>query len=60
VRAPPLMLHHILPGTLPAVIVYASLRVGTSILTGASLTFIGLGAQPPSPEWGCCPTGAAT
>jgi glutathione transport system permease protein len=47
-----LMLHHILPGTMPAVIVYASLRMGTSILTAASLSFIGLGAQPPSPEWG--------
>ena len=47
-----LMLSHILPGTLPAVIVYASLRMGTSILTAASLSFIGLGAQPPSPEWG--------
>ena len=52
VRAPMLMLRHILPGTLPSVIVYASLRVGTSILTGASLSFLGLGAQPPSPEWG--------
>jgi glutathione transport system permease protein len=47
-----LMLRHILPGTLPGVIVYCSLRVGTSILTAASLSFIGLGAQPPSPEWG--------
>jgi glutathione transport system permease protein len=47
-----LMLHHILPGTMPAVIVYASLRMGTSILTAAALSFIGLGAQPPSPEWG--------
>jgi glutathione transport system permease protein len=43
---------HILPGTLPAIIVYFSLRIGTSILTAASLSFIGLGAQPPSPEWG--------
>jgi glutathione transport system permease protein len=47
-----LMLRHILPGTMPAVIVYASLRMGTSILTAAALSFIGLGAQPPSPEWG--------
>lgn len=47
-----LMLRHILPGTLPSVIVYASLRLGTSILTAASLSFIGLGARPPSPEWG--------
>ena len=52
VRAPLLMLRHILPGTLPSVIVYASLRVGTSILTASALSFIGLGAPPPSPEWG--------
>ena len=47
-----LMLRHILPGTLPSVIVYSSLRLGTSILTAATLSFIGLGARPPSPEWG--------
>jgi len=52
VSAPLLMLRHILPGTLPSVIVYCSLRVGTSILTAAALSFIGLGAPPPSPEWG--------
>src|SRR5215470_9923159 len=52
VRPPMLMLRHILPGTLPSVIVYCSLRVGTSILTAAALSFIGLGAPPPSPEWG--------
>jgi glutathione transport system permease protein len=52
VRAPQLMFRHILPGTLPSVIVYCSLRVGTSILTAAALSFIGLGAPPPSPEWG--------
>jgi glutathione transport system permease protein len=47
-----LVMRHILPGTLPAVIVYVSLRIGTAILTAAALSFIGLGAQPPSPEWG--------
>jgi glutathione transport system permease protein len=52
VSAPLLMLRHILPGALPSVIVYCSLRVGTSILTAAALSFIGLGAPPPSPEWG--------
>ncbi len=52
VRPWKLILTHILPGTLPSVIVYASLRLGTSILTAASLSFIGLGARPPSPEWG--------
>ena len=52
VKAPLLMLRHILPGAMPGVIVYASLRLGTSILTAASLSFIGLGARPPSAEWG--------
>jgi glutathione transport system permease protein len=52
VRPLMLMFRHILPGTLPSVIVYASLRLSTSILTAASLSFIGLGARPPSPEWG--------
>lgn len=52
VKAPLLMLRHILPGCMPGVIVYASLRLSTSILTAASLSFIGLGARPPSPEWG--------
>ena len=47
-----IMLRHIVPGTLPNVIVYFSMRIGTSILTAAALSFIGLGAQPPSPEWG--------
>jgi glutathione transport system permease protein len=47
-----LMLRHILPGTLPGVIVNASLRLGNNILTAAALSFLGLGAQPPSPEWG--------
>jgi glutathione transport system permease protein len=52
VRNEVLMLRHILPGALPSVIVYFSMRFGTSILTAASLSFIGLGAQPPTPEWG--------
>ncbi len=52
VRRIPLVLRHILPGTLPGVIVYASLRIGSAILVAAALSFIGLGAQPPSPEWG--------
>jgi glutathione transport system permease protein len=43
---------HIFPGTIPAVVVYFSLRIGTSIITAASLSFIGMGAQPPMPEWG--------
>jgi glutathione transport system permease protein len=43
---------HVFPGTISAVVVYFSLRVGTSIITAASLSFLGMGAQPPTPEWG--------
>jgi glutathione transport system permease protein len=32
--------------------VYFTMRIGTSIITAASLSFLGLGAQPPTPEWG--------
>ena len=47
-----IILRHIFPGTISAVVVYFSLRIGTSIITAASLSFIGMGAQPPTPEWG--------
>ncbi|MDN4075959.1 ABC transporter permease subunit [Fictibacillus terranigra] len=43
---------HIFPGTVSSIIVYFTMRIGTSILTAASLSFLGLGAQPPTPEWG--------
>jgi glutathione transport system permease protein len=43
---------HLFPGTISAVVVYFSLRIGTSIITAASLSFLGMGAQPPTPEWG--------
>lgn len=42
----------ILPNSLPALIVVATLGVATAILDTAALSFIGLGAQPPTPEWG--------
>ena len=47
-----LMFVHIFPGTLSGVIVYFTMRIGTSIITAAALSFLGLGAQPPTPEWG--------
>ncbi|RNF38105.1 nickel transporter permease [Planococcus salinus] len=43
---------HILPNIMSPIIVQASLRIATAILTGAGLAFLGLGAQPPAPEWG--------
>ena len=44
--------HHILRNCLTPIIVQMSLDIGYAILTLASLSFIGLGAQPPTPEWG--------
>lgn len=43
---------HIVPGILPPSMVQATLGVGTGILTVSALSFLGLGAQPPTPEWG--------
>jgi peptide/nickel transport system permease protein len=43
---------HILPNTMAPVIVQASMDIGGVILTIAALSFLGLGAQPPIPEWG--------
>jgi peptide/nickel transport system permease protein len=45
-------IHHILRNCLTPIIVQMSLDVGYAILTLSSLSFIGLGAQPPTPEWG--------
>ena len=47
-----IILNHILPNCLNSVIVLATLTLGDTILIAASLSFIGLGAQPPTPEWG--------
>ncbi|ALJ73354.1 Glutathione transport system permease protein GsiD [Burkholderia pseudomallei] len=47
-----IIMRHILPGTVSSVVVYFTMRIGTSIITAASLSFLGLGAQPPTPEWG--------
>ncbi len=43
---------HIFPGTLPVLVVQASLQMGQAILVAAALGFVGLGARPPSAEWG--------
>ena len=43
---------HILPMTVSVLIVQLTLRMGTIVLTAAGLGFLGLGAQPPTPEWG--------
>ncbi len=45
-------LRYILPNVLPPLIVLATLGIASAILTAAGLSFIGLGAVPPTPEWG--------
>lgn len=47
-----IILIHILPNCMAPVIVQATLGIAQSILSAASLSFLGLGIQPPSPEWG--------
>lgn len=47
-----ILLRHILPLSLSPIVVQVSLEMGTIIRTAASLGFLGLGAQPPTPEWG--------
>jgi peptide/nickel transport system permease protein len=47
-----IMVSHILPNALTSVIVVATLEIATAILVGGSLSFLGLGVQPPTPEWG--------
>jgi len=47
-----ILLRHVIPMCMPSVIVRTSLSMAGVILTAAGLGFLGLGAQPPSPEWG--------
>jgi len=43
---------HVLPGCLAPIVVQFTLRMGTVVVIASGLSFLGLGAQPPSPEWG--------
>ena len=47
-----IMLRHILPNCISPVVVQATLDLGEVVLTAATLSFVGFGAQPPTPEWG--------
>ncbi len=51
-RTPRILWLHILPNVLAPLIVLATLGAAQAILAGAALSFLGLGAQPPTPEWG--------
>ncbi|MBO8127318.1 MAG: ABC transporter permease [Firmicutes bacterium] len=48
----PIIFKHLLPNSLAPIIVQATLSVATAIIETAGLSFLGLGAQPPTPEWG--------
>jgi peptide/nickel transport system permease protein len=47
-----IMVRHILPNVVAPIIIYSTLGLGSAIIATAGLSYIGLGAQPPSPEWG--------
>lgn len=47
-----IILYHIIPNSISPVIVQGTLNLGTAILTASGLSFLGLGVQPPHPEWG--------
>lgn len=49
---PRIISRHILPNSLAPIIVQATLNIASAILSAAALGFLGLGAQPPTPEWG--------
>jgi len=49
---PRILTRHVIPTTLPAVTVQATLGMGGAILSEAALSFLGLGVQPPTPSWG--------
>lgn len=47
-----IILRHIVPNSLAPIIVQATNNIASAIITAASLSFVGLGVQPPTPEWG--------
>jgi len=47
-----IMLRHIFPSSIPPVVVQGTMDMGTAILEAAALSFLGLGIQPPAPDWG--------
>jgi peptide/nickel transport system permease protein len=47
-----IMFRHILPNALTPVVIQASLDMGSAVLEAAGLSFLGIGVQPPTPEWG--------
>jgi peptide/nickel transport system permease protein len=60
VGSPRLISKHILPNAVAPIIIQATIDIGFAILATAGLSFIGLGAQPPTPEWGAMISDART
>jgi peptide/nickel transport system permease protein len=52
VRAPRLIMRHMMPNIIGPIIVLATLGIGSTIITEAALSFLGLGVQPPTSSWG--------
>ena len=57
---PYIVFRHILPNCLSPIIVQTTLRVASAIISASSLSFLGLGIKPPSPEWGALLTAGKT
>lgn len=55
-----IMANHLFPNVMPVMMVHVSLNMGWAILNAAGLSFIGLGVQPPTPEWGIMVAEGAT
>ncbi len=47
-----ILFHHILPHLVPTIIVWGTLGISTTVLLEATLSFLGVGVQPPTPSWG--------
>jgi ABC-type dipeptide/oligopeptide/nickel transport system permease subunit len=50
--APRTMFYHILPNVIAPILVVSTLQFGVAVISASGLSFLGLGAQPPTPEWG--------
>lgn len=57
---PRLVMRHILPNSVAPIIIQGTIDIGFAVLATSSLSFIGLGAQPPTPEWGTMITNSRT
>jgi peptide/nickel transport system permease protein len=58
--APRVLFRHVVPATIPAVVVQATLGMAGTVISEAALSFLGLGVQPPTPSWGTMLSGGRT